>query len=245
MDGQPFYVKDTNRLYIGNNRLSTDGQAISLVAPYKHTIRFQFKGGSNGNGSIGSWAILPYINIDTTITCSSFRKDPITIEPFQSGVGGFGSDSTFSTAWNSLWLETDLTKKLFPVSITGFAHSAYATRSSFASSSDPWSAQGIAGPIVGYNITSNSDSTFDVLFSYLFQYSGNDQNLDNYTYALGYPIKITSSSGPDSRHYYIDGKLEIPVPVSSLITVHTSWSTGGGMLRPESGSFSDTVTENY
>lgn len=236
-DGQPVYVKDTNRLYIGNNKFDHDGDTalMPLVAPYRHTIRFKFKGSTESNIS-SSGAIQPTKKIDALITCVSFRKEPIML----------GSNS-FHSMWRSLWNEEKLDKKLFPVSATGFANSAYASKSMGANT---WKAHEIAGPIVGWVMESVSGFNYlGLLFSYMFTYEYNKDNSDPYkytSYTLANPLllRASSSSGPDQREYgweQINGEPGSDINFGDIMAVRFS----SDHLEADSISLLDTVTDNY
>lgn len=223
MDGQPFYVKDTNRLYIGNNRLSTDGQAISLVAPYKHALTLDLKGTYNYLDNI----TFEMLKIRATIYCTSFRSDAIEFEL----VSGHADD--FYRQWGNLWTETDLSKKLFVQRASGFFRHPTRGTGSPAGDESLLTRQAIAGVIYDFD-----PARKNVIGQPLFRcvYS-----------APSDPRQPAYSEGC-MTYYPIEGYNLVPrdiwVDITQSYTVGTDYSGSGGSTKTEA-SVTDVVTENY
>lgn len=173
LDGQPLYVKDKARLYVGNDSFSADVSPgvnkklfMPVVAPYKHTIRLTLQGhGDNRlvkddfiNGPVVlqylQWALVKYLRVDATLIFTSFKKEPISAK-YESN-----NASKFYDALNNLGREQKLTDKMFLVSASGIAHTGVAIGTQtgvsdnnkwrfYPSGEDP-KLQGIVGPIVGF-----------------------------------------------------------------------------------------------
>ena len=281
-DGQPVYVKDTCRLYIGNGNFNNpyspgDPALIPVVTPYKHTVKLYLQGiydgresQATGNENYPIYSLLKYLRVEAIINFTSFKKEAI------ESISTTGNDENvqnFYTALSNLGNEEKIIDKMFPVSISGIAHTGVITGADLGGWN--WDTpQGIMGPIVGF------EPGKKILVSYLAEYNNSFDNAEDnippsnlvnpkngakrtdYTFASAFHNRYDN---PTTHNYFFDSCGEqiesnnnfinnlvgnyrdfyrVILP-GTIIAANIDFSYGGGSGAHVRGSISDTVTDNY